>query len=84
MRDRITKLAEYEQGGVREYWIIDPLANECLFYHLNSSGKYELISADENDIFRSRVIEGLWIDVNWFRQDPLPSTFAILQTWGLI
>lgn len=40
-RDRGEKFALYEKHGVREYWIIDPLRDEALFYRLNAEGTYE-------------------------------------------
>lgn len=33
-RDHGEKLKEYEGGGVKEYWIIDPIRDECRFYQL--------------------------------------------------
>ena len=30
--DHGAKLYEYEKGGVQEYWIIDPIRDECRFY----------------------------------------------------
>jgi Uma2 family endonuclease len=31
-RDRGTKFYEYEQGGIREYWLLDPLRRQAEFY----------------------------------------------------
>jgi Uma2 family endonuclease len=38
--DHGDKFSEYEKGGVAEYWIIDPLRNECRFYRLNEQNIY--------------------------------------------
>ena len=35
-------------------------------------------------IFRSRVLDGLWMKEEWFWQRPLPAVPAILKEWGLI
>ncbi|MBR1761227.1 MAG: Uma2 family endonuclease [Schwartzia sp.] len=40
-RDRGVKKAVYERAGVREYWIVDPLAQSVEVYHLRE-GKLEL------------------------------------------
>src|SRR5258708_4509952 len=46
--DRGEKYYEYEQGGVREYWLIDPDREQAEFYQRSKSGIYQLafIGAD--------------------------------------
>jgi Uma2 family endonuclease len=49
-RDLGEKFQEYEKGGVDEYWILDPMREEALFY-----------VRDENGIFRSRPpVDGVY------------------------
>ena len=43
VRDRDTKRREYEQGGVREYWIVDLLRGEVAFLSLEE-GRYRAAS----------------------------------------
>jgi Uma2 family endonuclease len=82
-RDRQIKPAEYEQAGVREYWLIDPLEREAKFYQLQADGRYALATVTEEGIYRSVVLEGLWIDIRWLWQRPLPSLISVLKMWGL-
>ena len=83
-RDRIWKLAEYERGGVAEYWIIDPIKNEVLLYCLGDDGKYGLIQTDVDGILRSRVMNGVWFDPDWFWEPELPSAMSVLREWGIL
>ncbi len=39
-RDRGDKFYEYEQGGVPEYWLIDPVREQSEFYQLEPNGIY--------------------------------------------
>jgi hypothetical protein len=39
--DRMEKFAEYEAGGVREYWLVDPEARQADFYVLGPDGRYD-------------------------------------------
>lgn len=32
----------------------------------------------------SRVVEGLWLKVDWLWQEPLPPLLSVLRAWGLI
>jgi Uma2 family endonuclease len=83
-RDRGDKYYEYEQAGVREYWLIDPLRKQAEFYRLGADGIYTSISVGDDGVFRGHVIEGLWLKVDWLWQDPLPTLMSVLKEWGLV
>ena len=72
LRDRGEKFAEYELGGVREYWIIDPGIMRSDFYRLDSEGRSRLVEP-EGGRYRSSVIPGFWLLIDWLWQAPLPS-----------
>jgi Uma2 family endonuclease len=83
-RDRGDKYYEYEQAGVREYWLIDPARKQAEFYRLGSNGIYSAVTIGSDGIFHSDVIEGLWLKVDWLWQDPLPTLTSVLKEWELI
>jgi Uma2 family endonuclease len=83
-RDRGEKFYEYEQGGVREYWLLDYLRRQAEFYQLGSEGIYRLVPADTNSIYRCAVLDGLWLKVEWLWQEPLPLLLSVLKEWGLV
>jgi Uma2 family endonuclease len=82
-RDRKEKFREYEQAGVREYWILDAVNRQAEFYALGADRTYRSLLIVE-DIFRSQVIQGLWLDVKWLWQDPLPNLMVVLKAWSLV
>ena len=84
LRDRGEKFAEYEMGGVREYWIIDPEEKRADFYVLGEDGRYERVKPDESGIYRSRVLPGFWLKVEWLFSDPLPPVLKVLRELGLV
>jgi Uma2 family endonuclease len=81
-RDRGEKFVEYEAAAIREYWLIDPERKQAEFYRLNSDGFYQLISTPEG-VFRSEVLPGFFLRVEWFWQENLP-TFQVLKELNLI
>ncbi len=83
-RDRGEKYYEYEAAGVREYWLIDPDRQHAEFYRLNKQHRYELISPDAQGIYRSEVIPGFWLKVEWLWQRPLPRVLDVLKELKLI
>jgi Uma2 family endonuclease len=83
-RDRGEKFVEYQKGGVREYWLLDPLRKQAEFYRLTEDGTYSLVTVAEEGVFHSSVLEGLWLKVEWLWQEPLHHLLAILREWGLV
>jgi Uma2 family endonuclease len=82
-RDRGEKFYEYEQAGIPEYWLLDPARKQAEFYGLSADGIYHLLPIDSEGVFRSTVLEGLWLKVEWLWQDPLPKLATVLKAWGL-
>jgi len=81
LRDRYEKFAEYEIGGVKEYWILDPALKRADFFILSKEGRY-LKKEDKQGIYRSQVISGFWVKVDWFWN--LPQVLDALKELGLI
>jgi len=79
-RDRGEKYYEYEKGGVREYWLIDPIRKQAEFYLLDSAGVYGLAPIGKDGTFRSSVLEGFWLKVEWMWQSP-PDLRDIVRMW---
>ena len=82
--DRGEKFYEYEQGGVPEYWLLDPERKTAEFYQRGSDGIYRPVQLDSQGVYRSRAMPGLWMKVEWFWQSPLPSILAVLREWKLV
>ena len=82
-RDRVKKFAEYQAGGVREYWLIDPLTQEANFFLLDDRGRYQPVAVDTNGIFHCAVLDGLWLKVDWLWQSPPPPMSQIRKELGL-
>ena len=79
LRDRGEKLAEYEMGGVREYWIIDPEQDRVDYYVLANDGRYERRRADTQGVYHSEVVPGFWLKEAWLWQEPPPNVLAVLR-----
>lgn len=84
LRDRGEKFAEYELGGVREYWLLDPEHRRADFYRLDAEGRYQRISVGADGVYRSEIIPGFWLRVDWLWRDPLPPDLEVLRELGLI
>lgn len=83
-RDRVEKMKEYELAGVREYWLIDLTMRTAEFFILGVDEKYSKATLEEDGVFRSTVLEGFWLNANWFWSRPLPKILDVLRLWGLI
>lgn len=80
-RDTIDKFREYQEGGVSEYWMIDPYAQTIQFNQRNAAGIYEEKAA-LNGVYHSKAIDGFWLKNAWLWQPPKMS--AVFREWGLI
>ena len=79
-RDRVEKLYEYQKGGVREYWIIDPPKQEALFYRLNANKTYDRITPEPADVYESAVLPGLKLNIPTLWAETLPGPTQIVKT----
>lgn len=82
-RDRGTKFVEYEAAGVREYWLIDPLRHEAMFYQLDAHARYRPGQITDG-IYHSIVLAGFWLRVEWLWQRPLPKVLSVLKELGVL
>lgn len=76
-RDHGEKFREYEVGGVGEYWIVDPIHDECRFYRLED-GLYRRQSEDAQADYHCGTLPGLRLHVPTLWQDQLPGPGAVV------
>lgn len=62
--DYLRKLVKYEQAGVREYWIIDPLKRTIMVYHF-AAGEMEQYSF--SDKIKVNIFGDLFVDFSELR-----------------
>jgi Uma2 family endonuclease len=79
-RDYGKKLEEYEQGGVGEYWIIDPARQMATFYRMQATRLYASVQPDADGFYRAPRLPKLALHVPTLWQDELPGFFAIGET----
>lgn len=85
--DRDEKFREYQQAGVREYWIIDPRYDKqrADFFRLNGNGVYRLHATEDDDKVDSNVIKGFWLSPEWlWRVDALNPLTCLFHLDGVM
>jgi Uma2 family endonuclease len=70
-RDYGKKRRQYEQFGVREYWIIDEIKRKVPLLQLDGKGKYRLAKPSRGKL-HSIVLPGFWVRSAWFWPDSRP------------
>jgi Uma2 family endonuclease len=80
--DRFTKFEEYEAAGVQEYWLIDPDRQYAEFFQRDEAGLYRVAFSGSEGVYRSRVLEGLWLEVRWLWERP--PVWEVMKQWGLV
>ena len=83
VRDRGEKFSEYERGGVREYWLLDPIRKVADFYHLDG-GVYRPARVGDDGRYESAVLPGFWLRIDWLWQEPTPPLLSIFKELGLV
>lgn len=81
-RDREVKRREYELGGVREFWLVDPLEGRATFFVLEE-GRYHPKPLESDGTLRSHILPGLWLRPEWLLAEPRPKIVDVLRRWGL-
>lgn len=84
-RDRSDKFYEYEEAGVREYWLVDPRPGKqrADFWVLDEDGRYRPVPFDGEGVFRSQVLPGFWLRESWLIEDDTDAFTAFAQIVGL-
>ena len=72
------KFNEYEQGGVKEYWIIDPKRRIIRFNRLDEEGVYRDIPAN-NGIYETPLLPKLKIDTSVLWQKNMPNIIEVVN-----
>ena len=78
--DAVDKFREYEAGGVKEYWLVDPERRAAAFFRLNDAGKYEAAAVGADGVYRSGVLEGFWMKVVWLWDRP--GVREVMRAWA--
>ncbi len=74
-RDYGEKFEEYEKGGVPEYWLIDPIRQDAVFFRRGEK-VYARHSADADGHYESPALPGLRVHVPTLWADKLPGPAA--------
>jgi Uma2 family endonuclease len=82
-RDRGEKFYEYAQGGVPEYWLIDPQTSWAECYRLEHAHYRPSFSGAEGE-YRSQVVPGFWLRVEWLWRRPLPKVLDVLRELAVL
>ena len=78
-RDRGRKFIEYEENGLPEYWLIDPIRSWVECYALDDAGHYDTLFAGREGNYESQVVEGFRFQIEWLWQTPLPPLLEVLK-----
>jgi len=84
IRDRGAKLIEYEEAGIPEYWLIDPIRRWVEFYQLGGEQRYLTAFAGSSGLYRSAQIRDFWLRIEWLWQTPTLRLTDVMRELELI
>lgn len=82
-RDRVKKFGEYQRGGVPEFWLIDPVAQEVTFFHRNAAGRFQAVTPGEDGVYHCPALPGFWLRLEWLWQSPPPPLPVVRKELGI-
>ncbi len=82
-RDWEDKFAEYQSGGVPEFWLIDPVTEQVSFFRRDAGGRFQAVSPGPDGIYHSSGLPGFWLRVDWLWLSPSPPMYAVRKELGL-
>jgi len=77
--ETMQRLSNYEQIGVKEFWIIDQPRKKMQAFFLDEATKKFLPLDVKDSILTSNVVKGFWIKIDWLWQKPLPSVLEVFK-----
>lgn len=79
-RDRADKFYEYQEAGVREYWILDsrPGRERTDFFVLDEKARYRPVPPEADGRYHSTVLPSFWLHVDWVTSIEPPAVLTAL------
>lgn len=71
------KHEEYEAGGVKEYWLIDPRREVCHFYRMTADGSYTSVQPDADGNLRTPLLPKFVLHIPTLWREELPKSREI-------
>ena len=84
IRDRGAKFIEYEEAGIPEYWLIDPIRRWVECYQLGDEQRYLAAFAGSSGLYRSAQIRDFWLRIEWLWQTPTLRLMDVMRELELI
>jgi len=83
-RDYREKFLEYQAARVREYWLVNPMAETIEAYRLDpATGEYVLTEPDADGLLRSVVLDGFVLRPATFFAKPIPDLLTFMADLGV-
>lgn len=82
-RDQVDKFNEYQRGGVPEFWLIDPVAQQVTFFHRDAIGRFQVVSPSDDGIYHCPAMPGFWLRLDWLWQSPPPPLPVVRKELGI-
>jgi Uma2 family endonuclease len=76
-RDYRLKRQQYQEAGVREYWIVDEAEQRLTWFALTPNGEFRRIRPRKGAL-HSQVLPGFWLRPEWLWHLPRPKKADIL------